>query len=292
MHAKTGIENFGSSYGNTDASAYFGDYIGNVLHEDLKNLISKSNYYLVLSDSSTDSSLTEQETIYILFIGRGVPALKYFSIESVKAADSVGLEEFLEKAFLRFGFKNYGKLVGLNLDRASVNMGRMNGLGKLVRDEAPWVEIVHFFNHRLELPIKDAFTTAKFYHNSDEMLTRLYYLYQKSPKRLQQLRELNDAYEKSIQKPTKAYGTRWVDFKFQAMERKLGNYEPYITHLEQLAHSDSQPKKREEMKGYLNKWQDAGYIIHMAILIDILSPLRRLSLSMIIQHENHDPVLR
>ena len=171
-------------------------------------------------------------------------------------------------------------------------MGRMNGLGKLVRDEAPSVEIVHCFNHRLELVIKDAFTTTTFYHNIDEMLTKLYYFYQKSPKRLQQLRELNDAYEKSIPKPTKAYGTRWVDFKFQAMERILGNYEPYITHLEQLAHSDSQPKKQEEIKGYLNKWQDAGYIIHMAILIDILSPLRRLSLSMIMQHENHDPVLR
>ena len=61
-----------------------------------------------------------------------------------------------------------------------------------------------------------------------------------------------------------------------------------MTHLEQLAHGDSQPKKREEIKGYSNKWQDAGYVIHMAIFIDILSPLRRLSLSM--QHENHDLV--
>ena len=196
MHAKNGIENFSLRYGNADASAYFGDYIGKVLHEDLKNLISKSNYYLVLSDSSTDSSLTEQETIYILFIGGGIPALKYFSIESVKVANSVGLEEFLEKDFLQFGSKNYyDKLAGLNLDGASVNMGRMNGLGKLVRDKAPWVEIVHFFNHRLELALKDAFTTAKFYHNIDEMLTKLYYLYQKSLKHLQQLRELNDAYK-------------------------------------------------------------------------------------------------
>ena len=167
-------------------------------------------------------------------------------------------------------------------------MGRINGTGKLVRDEALSVKIEHCFNYRLELAIKDVFTTTTFYHNIDEMLIKLYYLYQKNPKRLQQLRELNDTYEKSIPKPTKAYGTRWVDFKFQAMERILGNYGPYMTHLEQLAHSDSQPKKREEIKGYLNKWQGAGYVIHVAIFIDILSPLRRLSLSM--QHENHDPV--
>ena len=96
------------------------------------------------------------------------------STESVKVADSAGLKETLEKAFLRFGFKNYyDKLVGLNLDGASVNMGQMNGLGKPTRDEAPWVEIVHCFNHRLELAIKDAFTTTTFYQNIDEMLTKL-----------------------------------------------------------------------------------------------------------------------
>ena len=163
LQAKNRIENFGSSYGNADASAYFGDFIGKVLREDLKNLISKSNYYSVLSDGSTDSSVTEQETIYILFICGGVPVLKYFSIESVKVADSAGLKETLEKAFLRFGFKNYyDKLVGLNLDGASVNMGRMNGLGKLVRDEAHWFDIVHCFNHRLELAIKVVFTTTTF----------------------------------------------------------------------------------------------------------------------------------
>ena len=60
-------------------------------------------------------------------------------------------------------------------------MGRMNRLGKLVRHEIPWVKIVHCFNHRLELAIKDAFTTTTFYLNIDEMLTKLYYLYQKSP---------------------------------------------------------------------------------------------------------------
>ena len=67
-------------------------------------------------------------------------------------------------------------------------MARMNGLGELVRDEAPSVEIVHYFNHRLELAIKDAFTTTTFYQNIDEMLTKLYYFYQKNPKCLEQQR--------------------------------------------------------------------------------------------------------
>ena len=98
MQAKNGIANFGSSYDNADASVSFGDYIGKVLCEDLKNSISTITQFL--SDGSTDSSGMEQETIYILFICGGIPVLKYFSIESVKVADSAGLKETLEEAFL------------------------------------------------------------------------------------------------------------------------------------------------------------------------------------------------
>ena len=160
------------------------------------------------------------------------------------------------------------------MDGASINMGKHNSLNVLVRDEAPWVEVVHCFNHWLELAIKDAFTESTFYSNISEMLSKLYWLYQKSPKRLTQLKELSEAFEKSIPKPTKADGTRWIDFKFRAMEKVLENHDPYMTHLEQLAHTDSQLKKREEIKGFVNKWKDTGYLMHVAIFIDILSPMR------------------
>ena len=114
------------------------------------------------------------------------------------------------------------------------------------------------------------------------------WLYQKSPKRLTQLKELSKAFEKSIPNPTKADDTRWIDFEFRAMEKVLENYGPYMTHLEQLAHTDSQLKKREEIKGFVNTWKDTGYLMHISIFIDILSPMRQLSLSL--QHEMHDLV--
>ena len=72
------------------------------------------------------------------------------------------------------------------------------------------------------------------------------------------------------------------------MEKVLSNYGPYMTHLEQLAHTNSQPKKCEEIKGFGNKWKDVGYLMHISIFIDILSPMCRLSLSL--QRDKHDPV--
>ena len=61
-----------------------------------------------------------------------------------------------------------------------------------------------------------------------------------------------------------------------------------MTHLEQLGHTDSHLKKREEIKGFVNKWKDTGYLMHIAIIIDILSLMRQLSLSL--QRDKHDPV--
>ena len=59
--------------------------------------------------------------------------LKYLSIESVKKADAHGLKATLETAFNRFGITHYyDRLVGLNLEGASVNMGKHSGLIVLV----------------------------------------------------------------------------------------------------------------------------------------------------------------
>ena len=143
--------------------------------ENLKKLISKANYFSVLSNGSTDSAVTEQETIYVLFICEGTPILKYLSIENVKNADALGFKSTLEVAFNRFGItRYYDKLVGLNLDGVSVSMGKHNSLNALVQDEAPWVEVVHCFNHWLVLAIKDVFIESRFYLNIDEMLSKLY----------------------------------------------------------------------------------------------------------------------
>ena len=99
LQTRNGISKLGHSYSTPDAAAYFADYIGKVMLEDLQELICKANYFSVLSDGSTDSSVSEQETIYILFICEGTPVLKYLSIESVRKVDAHGLKAMLETAF-------------------------------------------------------------------------------------------------------------------------------------------------------------------------------------------------
>ena len=116
----------------------------------------------------------------------------------------------------------------------------------------------------------------------------MHYLYRKSPKCLKELREFGEVYEKSVPKPAKANETCWISHKFTSMNIFLQNYGIFITHLESIANTDSQALKRHEIEGYTKKWQYAKFPLHIAMYLDVLMPLKVLSVSL--QHEKHDPI--
>ena len=119
-----------NSYSIANAEAVFDNYIRRYHMNELKSKLAKGNYYSVLvMDGSTDKVIVEQETINILFLHSGVPKLKYSSVENVKSADTEGILQSLRIAFERTGIKNLeDSIVGLHVDRASVNTGRKRGL--------------------------------------------------------------------------------------------------------------------------------------------------------------------
>ena len=50
----------------------------------LAESVANARYFACLSDGSTDSSVTVQEVVYVLFLDHGVPVVKYVNIESVE----------------------------------------------------------------------------------------------------------------------------------------------------------------------------------------------------------------
>ncbi|CAB4039656.1 Hypothetical predicted protein [Paramuricea clavata] len=124
-------------------------------------------------------------------------------------------------------------------------MGVHAGLGAKVCETAPWLVLVHCFNHRIELAIKDAFDASAF-SKIDQMLRVLHSLYNASPKRYRELKQLAEAWETSILKPTKATGTRWIEHKVNAMKIALEHYGAFLSHIESLSQTDSNPVKRAE----------------------------------------------
>ena len=177
-------------------------------------------------------------------------------------------------------------MTNLSVDGASVNSGIHNGLGAKMRESIAWLSAIHCFNHSLELAVKDTFNTT-FFKEVDNMLLRLFYLYRESPKRLRELKMFGEMYDQSIPKLYKSYGTTWIAHEVKAMEIALNNNGIYIKHLESLANTDSQALKRAEIAGEVKSKKNGKFLIHLAIYLDVLTPLKVIGLGF--QKEKHDP---
>ena len=63
----------------------FTDYIGGEIKKSLAESVANARYFTFLSDVSTDSSVTEQEVIYVLFLDSGVLVVSIKSVENANA---------------------------------------------------------------------------------------------------------------------------------------------------------------------------------------------------------------
>ena len=253
LQFKNGVKEF-QSYLNDRAAGNFMDVVGDIMKQRFVVRLSKANYYSLLTDGSTDAAVIEEELEYVLFLDvDGHPKVKFMSIETPKHTTADGLKDIIDLCANPCSRMHHLHCMycilynTYNVDGTSVNMGLHRGLGVLLREQSPWLLIVHCFNHRFELAIKDSFQRA-FFNEIETFLVKLFYLYKKSSKRLRELWEFSEIYEKSIPKPAKVGGTRWIAHKFRAMAIVLQNYGVFITHLESLAQTDSQALKKAEIK--------------------------------------------
>ena len=90
------------------------------------------------------------------------------------------------------------KLIGFTAVGASVNRGDKNGVISILRNNHPWVIYVWCMAHRLELALKDVLQGTSF-DDVDQVLLRLYYLYENSSKKLRQLCELHGIYRETFE---------------------------------------------------------------------------------------------
>ena len=141
------------------------------------------------------------------------------------------------------------------------------------------------YAHRLELACKDALTSCLF-RDIDEMLLRLYHVYEKSPKKCRELSDLIDdlrevfEYPEGGNLPVRAYGSRWISYKQKAPQRVVDHYGAYLTHISALTEECLiKSADRQRLKGYLLKWREARMLIGSALYVDVLKPASHLSLT-------------
>jgi len=266
--------------------------------------LASCHFYSVLMDGSANKGRVENELFVILFCKRDdtqqqiKTCARYFCVLEPTKADADGLVECLSRALKSMGIENLLErecvlsarelpvLVGCGTDGASVNVSDQNGMRGKLQATLPWLYWAWCYAHRLELACKNAFSSCLF-HDIDDMLLRLYYLYEKSPKKCRELSDLvNDLKEvfefpEGGNLPVRAHGSRWITYKRRALQRVVDRYGAYLSHLATLIEDTSiKSTDRQRLKGYLLKWREARMIIGSALYTDALKPASLLSLTL------------
>ena len=292
----------GVAYKNDVSAKSFTHYIAQSQRDHYVSSLSKSHYFSFLMDGTTDSGKVEDELVVVLYCKQDDVAkeirtcARYLSVVTPNKADSDGLVDCLKEALTRLKIDNVldrdavlsGKpvLIGGGTDGASVNVGQHNSMRAKLQDALQWLFWAWCYAHRLELASKNGLTSNLF-KEVEELLLRLYYLYKKSPKKTRELasivEDLKEAFDfpGSGNVPIRSQGSRWINHKRRALQRVTDRYGAYLSHLISLSEDTTlKSEDRAWLKGYVQKWTHAKFLIACAIYTEVLKPPSTLSLSL------------
>ena len=299
LFGKHGV-NVGIAYQNENAGKTFCHFIAESRREKLVENLFRAKFFSVLMDGSTDSASIDDELFLVVWCDANGSDQKvhtkmsFFAVARPDSVTAKGLFECLQGCLGRIGItaidgEQCKMLVGIGTDGASANIAAA-GLKGLVEKEIPWIYWSWCLAHRLELAVKDALKGTSF-HLIDDMLLRLHYIYEKSPKKCRELKEvisdLQQCFEDSGIRPVRASGSRWVTHKLAAMKRVLSKFGAYTSHLIALSEDASvKAADRCKLRGYCSKWVNAKYLLGCAFYCDLLSPCA--IFSKVMQFDNLD----
>ena len=184
--------NLGCSYLNENSAKEFVQYMAESKLQSIQSSVQKAAFFSLLMDGSTDASNSENEIVFVMWCDVSSDdhvihtRMTYLSMHTPLHTNAEGLFESLEQGLHLLGVSCVTQemcsgLVGIATDGASSNVAA-NGLRGLVQEKLPWIVWVWCLAHRTELAISDALSGTSCFKMVDDMLLRLYYLYQKSPK--------------------------------------------------------------------------------------------------------------
>ena len=229
----------------------FMDAISESLANDLKAKLDEANFNSVLTDGSMDSATffhpkpDNSDEVNVV--------TSFAKLQHLKSVNVAGVVESIKDALESIGIENiFQKLVRFGSDGAAVNCGRNSSVKTMVQETNSWLMFGWCSAHRLELALKESPHKLDLFEEVDEIILRLYYLYKKSPKKLNQFKELFDMYEEDGEscsngyRPKRTSRTRWIAHKVAAFETIIDKYGIYMTHLQKLSQDTSYSRNKRK----------------------------------------------
>ena len=138
----------------------------------------------------------------------------------------------------------------------------------------------------MELAVKGGLK-GTYFDKIDHLLLKMYYLYEKSPKKCRQLQDVVESLKASFgeaqvpeggTRPLRAHGTRFVSHKIEALGRMIDRYGVYMNHLVSLTEDRTvKATDKQKLKGYIKVWKNANVLLGCGVFAEILKPVGILS---------------
>lgn len=277
IQQKNGID-LGRDHLNRKACVEFVKSIAGSLHDTLVDKLKQAKFYTVMSDSSTDSSIVDQECVLVRFVDPETksPVTSIASIESLHTPDAEGVFTAIKHGLQTVSIDiengdNRPALACINMDGASVNMGAKNGVARKLSDcvDHP-VIITHCVAHRLELGVLDAAKDVSYLDQFEGVIKRIYRFYSYSPKRRAQLRSISEVLDEDLMMYSDIKSIRWVASKRRAVNAVVNDYKATVTHLEQVLETSKKTDEKAQARKIYNEITRVKFVKYMHLMIDVL----------------------
>ncbi|XP_038832092.1 zinc finger protein 862-like [Salvelinus namaycush] len=206
-------------------------HIAEVERNNIRENLKSTKFLSIMSDGSTDSSVKEEELVYVRFCHKGKIESKFVGIKSVEKADTAHISNAISAIIVCDEWGS--KLVALGTDGAAVMTGAKNGVVSRLKGTRAYIIGIHCMAHRLELTFSDAIQSNVMFQKVEDLLSGLYTFYHTSP-----LSRVNSfqALGHTPLLPTRIGGLRWVG---HLLDHFLRGYQGLVQHLEQIQSADA-----------------------------------------------------
>ena len=213
----------------------------------------KLKFVLVIVDGSMDSSITDNEMIYLQTCQGGLISENFIYCCQVQCGTAPKIVEAIKRSVetITDWAQFTKKLVTLGSDGASVMLAKNNGVIALLQAIQLSMIAVHCSGHRLELAFKDMIKKVA---NADKVVTLLsglYYMYRNSALNRTNLKNAYRCLGSKILIPTCIGGSRCVSHTHRTLNNFLQGYPAIRLHLEQLAASEERSDSKSKTTGFL-----------------------------------------
>lgn len=104
-----------------------------------------------MADGSSDRSVVASEILYICYLYEGEPKCNFIALKECENETANGIKSGIVSVLNEFIPNWEKKLTAVRFDGASVNMGSIGGVSKLLENEFGQLISVHCVVHKLEL---------------------------------------------------------------------------------------------------------------------------------------------